>query len=225
MLFHCAWVNCIYLYLLIRFFGVFQATCPAVDSSVTLRSSPALETAPGENIVWSTKMKVCHNFLLDNWSRNKMCLWPASFQRVMGHWDRNPKDHLCRSPGRLHVPGRVPRLQVFHLRRVWLHGQAVGHQGGHMQTDLWGPWKWHQCNWGEDHFCNGALTFFCKMMPSIWSLFSSSSPVVTQWSQGRMMPPASCMTWDPTRSSSPTRTPPSCVGWPPWPRLFLDACY
>lgn len=184
------WIGFPYIYshsvlrFLILFFWVVQATCPAVDSSVTLRSSPVLETALGENIVWLTKMKVCHNFLLGNWSRNKICLWSVSFQRVMGHWDRNPKDHLCRSPGRLHVPGRVPRLQVFHLRRVWLYGQAVGHQGGHMQTDLWGPWKWHQCNWGEDHFCNSALMVFAKWcqasdLSSFLQFFPSGNAVIT----------------------------------------------
>ena len=81
----------------------------------------------------------------------------------MGHWDRDPKDHLRRTPGRLHVPGRVPRLQVFHLRSVWLHGQAVGHPGGHMQTDLWRPWEWHQCNRGEEDFS------------SVWRLFPLQS--------------------------------------------------
>lgn len=102
----------------------------------------------------------------------------------MGHWDRNPKDHLCRTPGRLHVPGRLPRLQVFHLRGVWLHGQAVGHQGGHMQTDLWRPWEWHQRNWGEDHFCIRALPFLLKWglasnLFSFLQFFPSGNAVIT----------------------------------------------
>lgn len=100
----------------------------------------------------------------------------------MGHWDRNPKDHLCRTPGGLHVTGRVPRLQVLHLRGVRLHRQAVGHQGGYLQTDLWRPWEWHQCNWGEDRVCIRVLPpffFLLLISPLPLQFFPSGNAVIT----------------------------------------------
>lgn len=143
---------------------VAQVTCLAVVSLVIVRSSPALATALGKNIVCWVEQKSMLQLPSNSVVKTEIHTVFVSSQRTMGHWDRNPKDCLRGTPGRLHVPGSVPRLQFFHLRGVWLHSQAVGHQGGGMQADLRRPWEWHQRNWGENEkdFQLSYIEVFCS---------------------------------------------------------------
>lgn len=108
---------------------------------MTARSSPALETAPGEITA------ACR--LNQSKQSHRNCLWSIFFQCVVGYRDGDPKNCLCWTPGGLHVPGGVPRLQVFHLGGVRLHRQTVGHPRGHVQADLRRPRERHQRHRGE----------------------------------------------------------------------------
>lgn len=217
--FSAAWVSVIISHVIMWLASFdWQVTSPAAASSATPRSSPALETAhggfaqPWHNLkrkFWNVQIIILFFFAAFYGTlrreprrpslqdiRATACRWPCPLTSSSSFRGHATSQPSCGTSGR---PSADRPLEAMRVTSMLLGSESQRH-------------------------CKEASLFF--FYSDFWSLPPfSSSPAALQWSQARMTPPVSCTTSELTRSSSPTRTPPSCAGSPPWLHPCPAACY